>query len=222
MKYSLLVLPICFVLACTPKASQVVDTADATDTAPTKAELGLSPCDNFDDAFDPDETSANYIIYKDFIDYENYDEAFKLWLDVYKEAPAADGKRDDIFTDGVFFYERLAMGAPDSITKAQYVNRIFELYEEAAVCYPERSSNLKAKKAFDLFFKFPDMASKLDIFSLFKEALDEDRSTKQYFVLNPMTSLLVDLYLSESISKEEALEYAQLMQQIMQMQQGGM
>lgn len=215
MKYSLLVLPICFVLACTPKASQVVDTADATDTAPTKAELGLSPCDNFDDAFDPDETSANYIIYKDFIDYENYDEAFKLWLDVYKEAPAADGKRDDIFTDGVFFYERLAMGAPDSITKAQYVNRIFELYEEAAVCYPERSSNLKAKKAFDLFFKFPDMASKLEIFSLFKEALDEDRSTKQYFVLNPMTSLLVDLYLSESISKEEALEYAQLMQQIL-------
>jgi hypothetical protein len=200
--------------ACTPKTAQVIQEEDQTSTS-TETDENLSPCKNFEDAFDPDDTRSNYIIYKDYIEYENYEEAFELWNKVYREAPAADGKRNDVFTDGVFFYERLALGSEDSIMKAQYIARIFSLYEEAASCYPETASSIKGQKAFDLFFKYPDMASKFEIYQLFKEALDEDQSTKQYFVLNPFTSLLVDVYNEGQISKEEALEMSELVQSIL-------
>jgi hypothetical protein len=200
--------------ACTPKTAQVIQEEDQTSTS-TETDENLSPCKNFEDAFDPDDTRSNYIIYKDYIEYENYEEAFELWNKVYREAPAADGKRNDVFTDGVFFYERLALGSEDSIMKAQYIARIFSLYEEAASCYPETASSIKGQKAFDLFFKYPDMASKFEIDQLFKEALDEDQSTKQYFVLNPFTSLLVDVYNEGQISKEEALEMSELVQSIL-------
>ena len=200
--------------ACTPKTAQVIQEEDQTSTT-NETDENLSPCKNFEDAFDPDDTRSNYIIYKDYIEYENYEEAFELWNKVYREAPAADGKRNDVFTDGVFFYERLALGSEDSIMKAQYIARIFSLYEEAATCYPETASSIKGQKAFDLFFKYPDMASKFEIYQLFKEALDEDQSTKQYFVLNPFTSLLVDVYNEGQISKEEALEMSELVQAIL-------
>jgi len=200
--------------ACTPKAAQVIQEEDQTSTT-KETDENLSPCKNFEDAFDPDDTRSNYIIYKDYIEFENYEEAFELWNKVYREAPAADGKRNDVFTDGVFFYERLALGSEDSIMKAQYIARIFSLYEEAATCYPETASSIKGQKAFDLFFKYPDMASKFEIYQLFKEALDEDQSTKQYFVLNPFTSLLVDVYNEGQISKEEALEMSELVQSIL-------
>ena len=200
--------------ACTPKAAQVIQEEDQTSTT-KETDENLSPCKNFEDAFDPDDTRSNYIIYKDYIEFENYEEAFELWNKVYREAPAADGKRNDVFTDGVFFYERLALGSEDSIMKAQYIARIFSLYEEAATCYPETASSIKGQKAFDLFFKYPDMASKFEIYQLFKEALDEDQSTKQYFVLNPFTSLLVDVYNEGKISKEEALEMSELVQSIL-------
>ncbi|MDG1296242.1 MAG: hypothetical protein P8P48_03825 [Saprospiraceae bacterium] len=200
--------------ACTPKTAQVIQEEDQVSTT-EETDENLSPCKNFEDAFDPDDTRSNYIIYKDYIEFENYEEAFELWNKVYKEAPAADGKRNDVFTDGVFFYERLALGSEDSIMKAQYIARIFSLYEEAASCYPETASSIKGQKAFDLFFKYPDMASKFEIYQLFKEALDEDQSTKQYFVLNPFTSLLVDVYNEGQISKEEALEMSELVQSIL-------
>lgn len=206
-----------FLFACTPKNASLVETETNTETTTIdSSEIEqLSPCKKFDEAYDPDETSANYVIYKDFIDFENYEEAFSYWTKVYNEAPAADGRRNDVFMDGVFFFDRLAMGAEDSITKSRYINRIFELYEEAAVCYPETAASVKGQKAFDLFFKYPDMASKMDIYNLFKEALAEDQSTEQYFVLNPFTSLLVDMYTEGNISKEEAVEYSNLVKKIL-------
>ena len=201
--------------ACTPKTAQVIQETDQAAPIEEEAEQ-LSPCKNFEDAFDPDDTRSNYIIYKDYIEYENYEEAFELWNKVYIEAPAADGKRNDVFMDGIFFYERLALGTEDSITKAQYINRIFSLYEEAAECYPETATSIKGQKAFDLFFKYPDMASKKEIYQLFSEALKEDQSTEQYFILNPFTSVLVDVYNEGHITKEEAIEKADLVVSILE------
>ena len=75
--------------ACTPKTAQVIQEEDQTSTT-NETDENLSPCKNFEDAFDPDDTRSNYIIYKDYIEYENYEEAFELWNKVYREAPAAD------------------------------------------------------------------------------------------------------------------------------------
>ena len=206
MKYNALILSLLtlgLIYSCSPKTT-VAEVAEVEEEV--VVDPNLSPCKKFSDAFDPDQIEDYFVLYRDDIKNKNYTSAFEYWQQVYKEAPAADGKRNTVFTDGVFFFERLARGAEDEETKQKYVNKMFELYDEMEDCYPS-GDNAEARKAFDLFFKFPELSTPDDLYNMFKKAVDEGGEEAEYFILNPFTSLLVDQYEAGKISQEEAFSY---------------
>jgi hypothetical protein len=195
---------------CTPKTTEkTVETEPEETPVPTpEPEEDLSPCPKFQDAPYPDNVETNYVLYRDFLRAGDYTKAYDLWKKVYEVAPAADGKRNTVMADGIFFYERLAAGESDATVKQQYIDNIFALYDQIDECYPE-GGFVDGRKAFDLYYNYPDRASQMEVYELFKQSIEKDGMKTQDFVLNPFTNLLVQLYFDEKIDMPEAQKYQQ-------------
>ena len=65
---------------------------------------------------------------------------------------------------------------------------------------------MTARKAFDYYYKYPEMKSKKEIYDLFDEAVEEDGMDVSDIVLNPMGALLIELHEAGEISDEEAIK----------------
>lgn len=207
-----------FSLACTPKTSQeVTQTEPPVEPAPppVEEETQVSPCPKFSDAPDPDGITDKYVIYRDFLKAGQWEQAYKLWQDVYAVAPAADGQRNTVYADGIRFYEHFLAQTDDQEKKEEYIDNIFRLYDEIDRCYPE-GGYIAARKAFDYYYKYTDLATKEDIYALFKQSIDTDGLKTPDFVINPFTALLIDLHEQGKVSDEEAKKYEQQIRAILQ------
>lgn len=195
------------IVACTPKVADTTTAEKQPQAQPTQPQLvggaKLSSCPKFSDNPNADALTDDYVIYRDFIKTENYAQAYPLWQKVYAAAPAADGQRNTVFVDGITLMEQFMAEATDPDKKAEYRDRVFALYDELDKCYPE-GGYVPARKGFDYFYKYPGAISKLDDYKLFQEAIARDSMEVGEFILNPMTSLLVELHQDGKISDEEA------------------
>ncbi|HKK78961.1 MAG TPA: hypothetical protein VJ933_05000 [Phaeodactylibacter sp.] len=204
----------CLALACTPKVGEPLEEQpeETAQPEPEKPAEDLSPCPKFRDAPDPDDAETSYVLYRDFLRAGDWDRAFELWQKVYEVAPAADGRRNTVYADGIRFYEYKISQTKDTALQAAYVDTIFNIYDEIDRCYPE-GGYIQARKAFDLFYKYRSRASKEEIYAMFKAAIDKDGMDVPDFVVNPFAALLVELYDKGKIPKEEAYQYQDLLRQ---------
>lgn len=198
------------VVACTPKTTEQAktETPEEVNKPVVIQEEGLSQCKKFSDHPNSNEAETAHVLYRDFLKQKDYTEAFKYWKKAYEMAPAADGKRDYHFIDGVKLYENFLLTETDEAKKTEYVNKVLAFYDEAAGCYPEKVSFYKGLKAFKLYYNYKDRTTDMDIYNLFKEVIDAEGEKTPDFVINPFTATMVDLYLNNKISKEEAKKYA--------------
>jgi len=202
--------------SCSPKTGQETaateEETEQPETTPDpsgqeEAEADLSSCPKFKDAKYPDEVETNYVLYRDRLKTKEWDQAFELWQKVYEVAPAADGRRRTVFSDGVRLYERFLGQTDDTRQKKAYLDTIFSLYDEMERCYPEESFP-NARKGFDLYYKYSNLVDdRKEIYDYFKKCIDAEGLNTPDFVLNPFTALLVELYFEDRISMEEARQY---------------
>lgn len=203
------VLAFTFLYACTPKvAPTVTETVEDTPPPPPPVDENLSPCKKFTDAENVEGAKTAHVLYRDFMKQKQYDEAFPYWQKAYEMAPAADGKRDYHYLDGVKLYEHLMNKESDPAKKDEYAKRMMSFYDEAVDCYPEKASMYQGLKAFKVYYTFPNMMPDLDKYKMFKKVIDKEGKKSPDFVVNPFTALMVDLYLSEKIDIQEARTYA--------------
>lgn len=202
----ILIFPV-VIFSCSPKTGQSVADASAEETVEASAEA--DPCGTFQDSRYGDDAITAHVLYRDYLKREQYDRAFPFWKKAFSIAPAADGKRTTHFSDGILFYEYFYEETEDEALKAKYIDTVFMLYDQMEECYGATGYVL-GKKAFDLYFKFPDLQDEDTIFDYFKQSFDLDQDSAYYFILNPFTDLLVRRYFDDKISTEEAQEYAAL------------
>ncbi len=199
-----------FGTACTPKVAEPV-VAEEPSVAPSEpVEEDLSPCPKFSDAPDSDYIETQYVLYRDFLRAGEWDKAMRMWREVFAIAPAADGKRNTVFADGITFYEYLISQSQDEARRGLYVDSIFRIYDQIQACYPE-GGYVDGRKAFDLYYKYPNRSSKEEIYALFKQSIDTDRENIPDFVINPFAALLTEMYDSSYIDQAEAKEYTMLL-----------
>ncbi|MEM9888413.1 MAG: hypothetical protein AAF849_21140 [Bacteroidota bacterium] len=197
---------------CTPKVAEEVATTEPK-PAEKSVEEGLSPCPKFSDAPNEEELLDTYVLYRDALKLNQLDRAFELWKKVYEAAPAADGKRNTVYSDGIYFYEFFIRQTEDEATKEEYIDAVFEMYDQLEACYPE-GGYVNARRAFDYYYKYDDRKSKKEIYELFKKAIEIDGLKTNDFVINPFTSLLVELYFDKEIKEAEAKKYEQFIREI--------
>ena len=100
-------------------------------------------CAKFQDASNPDEAENNYVIYRGDVKNKNFDKAFETWQKAYATAPAADGRRFDVWYDGVEIYKHKLQSA--SGTDAEMMKKeIVKLYNEAIECVGNKTGLLKS------------------------------------------------------------------------------
>ncbi|SEP64263.1 tetratricopeptide repeat protein [Neolewinella agarilytica] len=203
----LFLLPFFAVLACTPKAagpaSSDSSASQTTTPKPVKpVDDNLSPCQKFSDTSNPDEAETQYVIYRQMLKAKEMDKAFETWQKVYANSPAADGRRPTVYTDGVAFYNNFIQQDPSK--QQEYGAKIIELYEEARRCYPG-NGYMAAIQGFDSYYTYPGTATDEEVYALFKESIEIDGPEKlQYFVINPMSSLVVKMHREDKIDEAEA------------------
>ncbi|MBI1224960.1 MAG: hypothetical protein GC192_06955 [Bacteroidetes bacterium] len=202
-------LPAIFILAllasCTPKTPKA--TTETPTTKPVKDPN--KPCKTFDDSPNPDKALEEFVLYKDFLKANDWNDAWEKWQYVYKNAPNADGKRSTVYTDGIKFYEHFM--EEDTTKKEQYISEIFKIYDAMEKCMGE-GGHVTGLKAFDYFFKYPTRISKEELYNLFKKSIELDGGKPRYFILNPFTSVLVDLAQEEKVPLAEAQQYEKIIQ----------
>ncbi len=203
LKFAFLLLASAMLITCTPKTPEAT-----TETKPEPKKT--KPCGTFEDAAYPDQSLEEFVLYRDFMRAEDWDTAFDYWKKVYKDAPNADGKRANVYSDGVRFYEHFMKENPEK--REEYIDEIFKIYDKLEQCYDD-GGYAKATRGFALFFKYPERATKMEQYELFKESIDLDGGEPRYFILNPMTALLVDLALEEKIPVGEAKRYNRIIRE---------
>lgn len=190
--------------SCSPKVTETVSApTPVSDTVVVKS----GPCGTFDDSPMGEEAITAHVLYRDFMKREQYNKAFPLWKKAFAIAPAADGKRNTHFSDGITFYQHFYDNTEDSLLKEKYVDTIFMLYDQMEECYGA-SGYVLGRKAFDMYFKYPELMDEEEVYTYFVRSFEIDQDTAQYFILNPFTDLLVRRYFDLKISQEEAQKYA--------------
>lgn len=206
LKYLLLIV-VMVGLACTPKVSEtVVETPPPPVVEKPKVN---NPCLTLDELSPGanDEVSTAYVLYKDLVKAQKYDEAFPLWKKAYYGAPAANGSIKYQFEDGIkiykFFYERSTVAAE----KEEFLDTIMAIYDKRVECFGE-PAYVAGRKAFDQYYYYYEHSDPDETYGLFKEAVDGKGEKVDYFVINPFAKLLSDKIVAEEISVDEGRKYA--------------
>jgi len=200
------------VVSCTPKTPKIVEETQTVETpTPPPVDEKLSPCPKFSDLpfQEADDLESEYVIYRDMLKAGEVQDAFERWKKVYAKAPAADGRRNTVYSDGIYFYEYFISQTQDSTKINGYVDKIFELYSEIDRCYADGSFS-DARKAFDLFYKYPYRSTKEETYKLFKKVIDTDGEDMPYFTFNPFAALIVDMHNEGKIDDAEAKKYVDI------------
>ena len=205
------------VAACTPKAPVADTKPTADEPSPTVADTAeptveLSPCPNWTQLPNSDQVSDNYVIYRDFLRTGEVDKAYDLWQGVYEVAPAADGQRNTVITDGIYFAQYYASQTQDPAEQAQYRDQVFGYYDQLEECFPADGS-MTGRKAYDYFYTYPGTISDKEVYDLFKQAIAEDGMEVGDYIINPMSSLLVDLHEAGELTEEQAKEDVEFLQE---------
>ncbi len=192
------------IAACTPKApvEQTTASTPTTVSAP-KVDEKLSPCPKFTDAPNPGQVEDNYVIYRDKLRLNDINGAYELWQEVYKVAPAADGRRNTVITDGIYFAEYFMSQTRDVAEQKKYEDQVFAFYDKIQECYPEGGYSY-ARKGFDGFYKYKTRYTKAEIYELFEKAIDIDQDEVGDFILNPLSNLVVERHQTGEIDDAEA------------------
>jgi len=180
--------------------------------------MGISQCENWvGKDFEEDAKNA-HSIYRQSLKIKDYPLAFEYWEQAYEMSPAADGKRDYHYTDGIKLYENKLKNEKDEAKKKEYVDKILGLYDAMANCYANKGISLKGcqtdscfdikvgyvygRKAYDMFYTYK--SPYVDVYRDIKKSIELAGKGGEYIVLGPFGFVLADLYKKGKVGKDEA------------------
>ncbi len=194
---------VALVIGCTPKTTKEIIDSPVVKT--DKPEEPKNPCTTFADLSpsERDQAETAYVLYKDFYDAKDYKEAYSYWKKAYRLAPGSNGRVKYQFDHGVGIYADFFKNTSDPKLQAAYVDTVMMIYDKRIECFGDEAY-IQGRKAYDYYYNYPDYATDLKKYELFKAALDGKGKESDYFIINPMTKLLYDLFQQEKISLTEA------------------
>ncbi len=191
------------------------------------ANLGFGQCQNWLESPDKDDAENNHSIYRQALKAKDYPVAEEYWAKAFEVAPAADGKRDYHFTDGIKLYIQKLKDA-DATTKSQYVEKINMLYDQVIDCYKngaiqstkcqddaciqKKIGNLTARRGYDMFYSINSPYSKN--LAMYDSALEMAGNEIEYTFFDPVATMVVYQFEKGKLEKQKTLDYFFLMEKI--------
>lgn len=198
-------------IACTPKI--VATTQQELEEAPQViSEDKDENCLQLSDLsiITRDEAETAFVLYKDFLKSEDYDQAYAYWKRAYELAPASNGSIQYHYDDGIKIYRHQYSQATDAASKIDIVDKVRGLYDKRRECFGDEVY-LNGREGFDLYYYFPEEVEDQEVYNLFKSVIDVKGDDADYFIMNPMAKILSDKAIAEDITPSEAGMYAKKM-----------
>ncbi len=175
-------------------------------------------CETWENSPRQEDAENAHVVYRQFIRNKDYKAAYEHWKRAYEIAPAADGRRDSHFTDGIEIYKYFYDNETDEAKKAEYQKKILSLYDQAVACLSSRAIVYRncedetcvdqrigwmlGRKAFDMYYKLmPPRAQTLEVL---KQSVAKTGNTAEYIVLNPYADIIVYLFSTGQMEQMEA------------------
>lgn len=195
-------------VACTPKTTTKVQEVPKENTG---IDESVDPtCRQFKHlGSKKQEALEAFVLYRDFLKAKDYEESYSYWKTAFKLAPGSDGRKKYHYDDGVKLFSHFYKNAAEA-DKKMWVDSIKMLYDRRKQCFGD-DSYLAGRQAFDLYYNFKDHADLDYIWNLFKQSIDAKGEKADYFIVNPMTKLLIDKTGDKSLSLEESKKYANML-----------
>ena len=169
-----------------------------------------------------DDASNYHSIYRMAIKSDDWPMAYENWQKAYDLAPAADGKRDYHFIDGVKIYINKFQNETDATKKEEYKVMIDKLYDEAIEAYSDGSvvptkcvdnpdciqskiGYVYGRKAYDMFYTLNSPYS--ENLEALNKAVELSGNDVEYTIFEPLASIVVYQYQKGKIDKVKAVEY---------------
>lgn len=168
-----------------------------------------------------------HTIYRQALKANDYQTAYENWQVAFKLAPAADGKRDYHFTDGVAIYKYLLSQTQDEAKKQEYKQGIINFYDTAIQCYENgaittknateeekkaRLGYLYGRKAYDMFYYVNSPYA--DNIEALNKCLEYSEDNAEYTILDIYPRIIVWEYQNGSMTKEQAVDIFKRLNQV--------
>ncbi len=157
-------------------------------------------------------------IYRAALKTNDFEIAFENWQKAYDIAPAADGKRDFHYTDGIKLYKQLYKDATDAEQKKEFAAKILGLYDEAIACYGEKGIELKCndgedcykqklaylngRKGYDMYYELnQNYGPNIEVL---EKSIEIGGNNVEYIVLEPLANMIVYNYEKDLVDAEKA------------------
>ncbi len=158
-----------------------------------------------------------HTIYRQALKTNDYALAFENWETAYKIAPAADGKRDFHYTDGIQLYLNKWKNETDAAKKSEYVDMIIKLQEEAVNClktggislkcdgqedcYTKRIGYLQGRLAYDMYYTLNTKYSQT--LKQLEGAVRNSGNDAEYIIFAPYANIAVYNFEKGLLDKEQ-------------------
>jgi len=185
-------------------------------------------CETWEGSPQKDEAENAHSIYRAALKTNDFKIAYDNWNIAYKIAPAADGRRDFHYTDGIILYKQMFKDATDADEKKAHTAKILELYDQAiecykneviklscagqADCYSNRISFLQGRKGYDMYYELRQPYVKN--MAVLEEAMASGGNNVEYTVLTPLGYIAVDQFIAEKIDAAKAREIHKLLNDV--------
>lgn len=187
--------------------------------AQCKTWIGSSQANDAEDA---------HSIYRAALKTNDFEIAFENWKKAYAIAPAADGKRDFHYTDGIKIYKQLYKSATNAEEKKAHATRILELYDEATACYEAKGielncnagedcykaklSYLQGRKGYDMYYEL-NQAYGPNIETL-EKSIEIGGNDIEYIVMEPLANMIVYNFQNGKADADKARAVHKLLNEI--------
>lgn len=175
-------------------------------------------CETWEGSPKKEDAENAHTIYRQALKTNDFGLAMENWMIAYDIAPAADGKRDFHYTDGIKLYVNKWKTESDATKKKEYVDMILKLQDQAIEClrsgaiklkcdgqedcYTKRIGYLQGRLAYDLFYTLNTPYSKT--LPQLEGAVKNSGNDAEYIVFAPYANIVVHNFEKELMTKDEA------------------
>lgn len=164
-------------------------------------------CKTWNDSPRKEEGENQHSIYRPLVRNQNYERAFPHWQKAFNIAPAADGKRDYHYEDGITIYKYFLETATDEAKKVEYKQKILDLYRGMINCYENRVITVRdcddlcykavigkkyGRMAYDMFYLLNSPYS--ETLAAIEKSVEYGGPGTEYVVLEPWAYIMTYEY----------------------------
>lgn len=184
--------------------------------AQLQVQAQLPECKTWNDSPQKEDGENEHSIYRPLVRNKNYERAFPHWQKAFNIAPAADGKRDYHYEDGIAIYKHFLETATDDAKKEEYKQKIIDLYKGMINCYENRVITVKdcdelcykavigrkyGRMAYDMFYTLSSPYS--ETIKAIDKAVEYGGKGSEYIVLEPWAHIVTYEYQQGNMTADE-------------------